>query len=142
MEIHDDLLDNSDHSEEEEVLDSSNSEYEPDLPKKSEKKSDTKKPKKEKSGKIKKEPNYNSVKTLFVLCIFSLIKESYKNMKAIFDAMNIGAANFYENRNAYFSCDFKMQNIVLGLGSHASSHPCSYCNKHKDHFNCKKKNCK
>ena len=59
-------------------------------------------------------------------------------MKAIFTALLIGASNFYENRRSYFSCDFKMQNIVLGLGSHSSSHPCGYCNKHKD---CNKKNC-
>ena len=52
-------------------------------------------------------------------------------MKTIFNAIKVNTFNWY------LACDFKLQNIVLGLGSHTSNHPCGYCNKHKDCFGCK-----
>ena len=69
------------------------------------------------------------VKKSFVLACSEQVSETYDNVKILFELIKMEKV-----RNVKFVCDLKMQNILLGLTSHASKFPRPYglCTKEKD----------
>ncbi|PAA77883.1 hypothetical protein BOX15_Mlig011119g7 [Macrostomum lignano] len=63
----------------------------------------------------------SGVKKLFVLAIVEDVKECYENVKTLLSTMDISSFLFT------LACDFKLANIICGIQSHASTHPCLYC---------------
>lgn len=64
----------------------------------------------------------SEVKKLILVALAPNIQENYKN---IFMLWKISKIN--DLREYYVASDLKMINILLGLMSHASMHPCSWC---------------
>ena len=64
----------------------------------------------------------SGVRKTIILAIVESIKENYENVKTIISNIN----NF--DRVKYFICsDLKLINIICGIQSCASKHPCPYC---------------
>ena len=63
-----------------------------------------------------------------ILCCAEQIPELYVNAKIMYDLIHLREVS------AKFVCDLKLINILLGLSSHASKHPCPYgtCYKGQD----------
>lgn len=61
------------------------------------------------------------MKNLVVLAAVEGIKETYDNVKILWEKLGINELDMT------VSCDLKLANIVLGLGSHGSAFPCHYC---------------
>ena len=75
-------------------------------------------------------PNYASVKRLIILGIVPDIPESYDNVKLLWQ--RVGLRTF--PHNFCIATDLKLCNILLGIMSHGSSHPCSRCDAQRDHL--------
>ena len=75
----------------------------------------------------------SSVKKAFVISIVPNIAESYFNMKKIW--INVGMHRF--NRKFTIATDLKLINILLGLQSHSSMHPCCWCDIDKYNLDAK-----
>ena len=54
------------------------------------------------------------------------MKESYRNLKHIFDILQYPTQDF----PFVFVADLKLLNLVFGLSTNAAKHPCSFCDKH------------
>ena len=67
-----------------------------------------------------------SVKKLIILAIVPNVKESYENVHQIFQLLNFDKIDKDYHKIRY-AADLKMINILLGLMSHSSAHPCSWC---------------
>ena len=72
-------------------------------------------------GSISHEAKPTSVKKVILLCIVPKIKESYENIKRLFDLNQINNIPFK------FSSDFKLILIVNGQQTASSTYPCPYC---------------
>ncbi len=62
----------------------------------------------------------SGAKQSFILCCAEQIPELYVNAKIMYDLIHLREVS------AKFVCDLKLTNILLGLSSHASKHPCPY----------------
>ena len=69
----------------------------------------------------------SGVKKAFIIGIVPNITENYFNMKKIW--INLGLLRF--NRDFTIATDLKLCNILLGLMSHSSTHPCCWCDIQK-----------
>ncbi len=67
------------------------------------------------------------VKKLFIVGIAQGVPESYENMKLLLQQLSI-------TPSFCTSTDLKLSNIIVGLGLHSSSCPCTWCEAHKDDF--------
>ena len=67
-----------------------------------------------------------SVKKLIILAIVPNVSESYENVHQIFQLLNFDKIDKDYHKIRY-AADLKMINILLGLMSHSSAHPCSWC---------------
>ncbi|XP_043469388.1 uncharacterized protein LOC122503046 [Leptopilina heterotoma] len=70
---------------------------------------------------VKSEAKLTSVKKLLMLCIVPDIKESYENLKTLFEITGINKIPFK------FVADFKLMLIVNGLQTASATYPCPYC---------------
>ena len=70
----------------------------------------------------------SGVKKLFVIGIVEDISETYENIKNFLSGLKI------EKVKPVVGCDLKVANILCGLQSHASKHPCCYCEIDKDNL--------
>ena len=65
------------------------------------------------------------VKKLIILSLAPDISETHENMYVLWNLLQI--QNALQKHIMRFATDLKMANILLGLMSHSSSHPCSWC---------------
>ena len=65
------------------------------------------------------------VKKLIILSLAPDVAETHENMCVLWNLLRI--QNALQNHILRFATDLKMANILLGLMSHSSSHPCSWC---------------
>lgn len=72
-------------------------------------------------GSVGVKPKLGSVNRLLMLCTVPDIKESYDNVKLLFDLVKINDISFK------FVCDFKLLLIINGQQTATSSHPCPFC---------------
>lgn len=72
-------------------------------------------------GSIGKKCKLSSVHKLILLCIVPQIKESYDNVKLLFDLTKINNISFK------FVADFKLLLIINGQQTATSMYPCPYC---------------
>ena len=77
-------------------------------------------------GKENKEFLPSGVKKLFIIALVEDISENYSNISKILQLLDL------ENIHFKFVCDLKVANILCGLQSHSSKHPCCYCDVSKD----------
>ena len=69
----------------------------------------------------------SSVQKLLILAIAPNVTENYSNVFDIWRMLKFEDSLAQEALKTRFATDLKMCNILLGLMSHASSHPCSWC---------------
>lgn len=72
-------------------------------------------------GSTGKKAPVTSVKRLILLCVVPKVKESYDNMKLLFDLTQINKISFK------FVSDFKLLLIVNGQQTATASYPCPFC---------------
>ena len=70
----------------------------------------------------------NGVNKIFILAAAPQTPETYENCKMFLEKTLINQIDFH------FASDLKMANICLGIMSHASLHPCPYCEGKKNEF--------
>lgn len=73
----------------------------------------------------------SGVKKLLILAAVKNIPENYKNVLTLWSALTL-THDFDFLTGCTYAMDLKMANIMLGLMAHSSSHPCSWCNIHKN----------
>ena len=61
--------------------------------------------------------------------IVESVAETRKNIQTILHALDIKV-----KVNDCLASDLKLINIILGLQGHSSSHPCPYCDVHKNNM--------
>ena len=66
-----------------------------------------------------------SVNKLIILAAAYETKETYESVKELFDLLNIQTLKQYGDIS--IAADLKMANIMFGLMSHTSTHPCTWC---------------
>lgn len=81
-------------------------------------------------GLLKKGTSNTSVKKLIILAIAPKVKETYGNLRFILNMLNIKEVDFV----FFTAVDLKMGNILAGIQSHSSTHPCMYCECPKHEF--------
>lgn len=69
----------------------------------------------------------SSVQKLLILAIAPNVTENYSNVFDIWSMLKFEDSLAQEALKTRFATDLKMCNILIGLMSHASSHPCSWC---------------
>jgi hypothetical protein len=74
-----------------------------------------------------------SVKKMFLIAIAPKTTENYENVQKIFKILNLVEPKIDDVRLTIAS-DLKLINIILGLMSHGSLHPCCYCDQCRDDF--------
>jgi hypothetical protein len=74
--------------------------------------------------------NDSGVKKLIILGIVCDIEENYYNVSLLWNILKLDEF-IKENDNVTVACDLKMANILTGLMSHSSAHPCTWCNTKK-----------
>ncbi|CAH1104321.1 unnamed protein product [Psylliodes chrysocephalus] len=72
-------------------------------------------------GMVGKKANWTSVQKLIMLAIVPKIKETYENLKVLFDLTQLNNVLFK------FVADFKLLLIVNGQQTATSTYPCPYC---------------
>ena len=68
----------------------------------------------------------SGVKKLFIIALVENITENYFNISKVLQLLDL------EHLHFKFVSDLKVANIVCGLQSHSSMHPCCYCDATKD----------
>ena len=72
------------------------------------------------------------VKRLFIIGIVPNIQENYANVLKMWHLVQLLGPNACSSLpSKVFCCDLKLANILLGLMSHGSNHPCSWCDSHR-----------
>ena len=66
-----------------------------------------------------------SVNKLLILAAVQEVKETYQSVKAIFDLLSLRDIEIFGDIS--IAADLKMANIIFGLMSHSSTHPCTWC---------------
>jgi hypothetical protein len=74
--------------------------------------------------------NDSGVKKLIILGIVCDIEEHYYNVSLLWKILKLYEF-IKENDNVTVACDLKMANILTGLMSHSSAHPCTCNTKRK-----------
>ena len=74
------------------------------------------------------------VKQQLIVAIAENMPENYENIKSIFALLGIGNTPFF------IACDMKVANILCGIQSHSSCHPCCWCDITSDNLQGKTKN--
>ena len=69
----------------------------------------------------------SSVKRQMLVALSEGLPENFENVRQILSLIKLDKVNFV------VSCDMKLANILCGLQSHASTHPCSWCNTESKH---------
>jgi len=69
-----------------------------------------------------------SVKKLFIVSIVEDVTESHANIGSLLKNLNL------EKVNLVVACDLKVANILCGIQSHSSMHPCCFCDVSKDNL--------
>lgn len=72
----------------------------------------------------------SGVKKLFILAIVKNIKENYFNVLYIWKLLKIDELGSYS-----ISTDLKLANILMGLMSHSSAFPCTWCQSNAQNLN-------
>lgn len=72
----------------------------------------------------------SGVKKLFILAIAKNIKENYFNVLYIWKLLKIDELTKYS-----ISTDLKLANILMGIMSHSSAFPCTWCQANKHNLN-------
>ena len=70
----------------------------------------------------------SSVKRQMLVALSEGLPENFENVRQILSLIKLDKVNFV------VSCDMKLANILCGLQSHASTHPCSWCNTESKHL--------
>ena len=70
-----------------------------------------------------------SVQKLQILAIVPDIQENHSNVAKMWNSLDLDPLDDYGDVKV--AADLKLCNIMLGLQSHASSHPCSWCDIEK-----------
>ena len=70
-----------------------------------------------------------SVKKLIILALAPGVLETHQNMFLLWELLRV--SDSFKTKHPRFSTDLKMANVLLGLMSHSSCHPCSWCNIHR-----------
>lgn len=71
----------------------------------------------------------SGVKKLFVLALAQCTQENYENVRQLWSALRI------EEFAGTIATDLKLANIMVGIMSHSSTNPCTWCDAHKDKLN-------
>lgn len=72
---------------------------------------------------------YSGVKKLFIIAIAPNTQENYANVSQLWKLSGI---NVIANKFSYtVASDLKLCNILCGLSTHSSSHPCTWCDVNK-----------
>lgn len=77
--------------------------------------------------------NDSGVKKLIILGIVCDVEENYNNVSILWNLMKLDIF-IKDNDNVTIACDLKMANILAGLMSHASAHPCTWCCAKREHL--------
>ena len=64
----------------------------------------------------------SGIKKLIIVGLVNDLPELYENVKQLLDAIGLKSLSFFT-----MAMDMKLGNICLGLQSHASKHPCAWC---------------
>ena len=72
----------------------------------------------------------SGVKKTMIIALVPEVQENYCNIKRLW--LEAGLEKF--SRRFVIATDMKLINILLGLMSHSSTHPCSWCNVTKDNL--------
>jgi hypothetical protein len=75
----------------------------------------------------------SGVKKQLIVAIAENLPENYENLKAIFSLLGQVGSPFF------VACDMKVANILCGIQSHSSSHPCCWCDITSDNLQSKGK---
>lgn len=75
----------------------------------------------EEGGTLGKKANLNGVNRLIMLCVVPNIKETYDNVKILWDLMNLNKIPFK------FVSDYKLLLIIIGQQTASSTYPCPFC---------------
>ena len=67
----------------------------------------------------------SGVKRILVIAVAIACSETYEVIKYLFNITNVEEA--LDGKKWFISSDLKMDNILCGIGSHASSYPCHMC---------------
>ena len=70
----------------------------------------------------------SSVKRQMLVALSEGLPENFENVRQILSLIKLDKVNFV------VSCVMKLANILCGLQSHASTHPCSWCNTESKHL--------
>ena len=76
---------------------------------------------------ISKKFKDSGVKKIFLVATVPNVPENYENVKKLW--MNMGLSNF--DRRFTIATDLKLCNILVGLMTHSSCHPCCWCDVEK-----------
>lgn len=68
------------------------------------------------------------VKRQLIVAIAENVSETYENVKLMMNIIQLNDVSFC------ISCDLKMANIICGIQSHSSKHPCCWCNIDSDNL--------
>ena len=64
----------------------------------------------------------SGVKKQLLVAVYQNLSENYENVKPLLELIDA------KNVQYVLSCDMKMANILSGIQSHSSAHPCCWCN--------------
>ena len=74
-------------------------------------------------GRLESRFKHSGVKKVMILAIIPDIQENYVNIKRIWLEAGLDKIR----RNYTIAIDLKLCNVLLGLMSHSSTHPCCWC---------------
>lgn len=73
----------------------------------------------------------SGVNKLFLIGLTEFSSENYHNLSIMWNLLHL--IDFFDgNISTSIAADLKLLNILVGLGSHSSSYPCTWCLAHKD----------
>ena len=70
-----------------------------------------------------------SIRKLIIQAIAPGIPENYENISNVLNFLKLN--ELPPALSVRYAADLKMINLLLGMMSHASSHPCSWCSIHR-----------
>ena len=88
-----------------------------------------------KDGIAPKHREDGSVKKLFIIALVPNIPENYRNLLFIWTKLDLIKIVKNLGMSVSIAADLKIVNILLGLMSHSSMHPCSWCESSKSELN-------
>lgn len=76
--------------------------------------------------KVRKNSDYG-VKKIIVIAIAPDVQENYENVSKIWCLLNLNNLQATYKTNISIATDLKLANIICGLMTHSSAHPCTWC---------------